>query len=231
MLTRNTLVGAAMLVLVGAANANFGDEDFLIDQQPRSPTVTNSFFGPGTVRDLLCDNPAAPRCVTEIRDGIWTTSVPAATTFVQASVFAYVPPFNQGFDLTQRGLATGLEIRLRSTGQTFFGILFDKYAPTLPSNQAKPSIDFNSQSINTAGVWTVIQVPFSSFLLRDGATSFSDVLASTLGMSMGVLIAGTGNTLQIDYVRSVTAIPEPSSAALILAGLALLGLKISRKVG
>ena len=220
------LILASILLSVGSApaRANFGDEDFTLDQQIRNPLhqVTDTFFGLGTQRDLLCSNPQVTTCGTSISAGSWVTTVPAAATFTQSLINEYVPPFNAGHDLTQNDSVLGLSIRFRSTGQFFIGISFDKYDPTLPSNIAKPSVSYNSAALNSSGQWQTLDIPFSSFVLQDGATRYQDVLSSTLGMFFGATVVGAGRTLEVDYLHSVRPVPEPASAILLLGGLVLI---------
>lgn len=215
-------ITASLALTITSASAEFGSEEFSINQTASTPTVNNSFFGDGTVRDVFCTNPSPPRCATEIKDGSWLTTVAPSSTFVQASFNAYVPPFNKPFDLTQSGHATAFEIRIRSSSQSFFGFLFDKYDRSASAPKITPFVDYNSPSFNTGGVWQIFTIPFSSMALHDGATSFQDVLTSTNGLSFGVLVAGVGKTIEVDYISSVVTVPEPSTLILLSLGMLLL---------
>ena len=212
------------LTCSGALAATFGVEDFLLDQQVRNPRrqTTDTFFGAGTQRDLLCSNPQSTACLTVIQGGVWRTTVRSTETFTQALVNEYVPPFDFGSDLTQGGTVEAFELRLRSTGISYFGLSFDKYDPTIPGNVSKPVASYNSPGINTNGQWQAILLPFSDFDLLSGASNYQEVFGSTLGMFFGVTVAGAGKVLEIDYLRSVRSVPEPAPWAPLALGLSLI---------
>jgi hypothetical protein len=193
-----------VLTCSGALAATFGVEDFLLDQQVRNPRrqTTDTFFGAGTQRDLLCSNPQSTACLTVIQGGVWRTTVRSTETFTQALVNEYVPPFDFGSDLTQGGTVEAFELRLRSTGISYFGLSFDKYDPTIPGNVSKPVASYNSPGINTNGQWQAILLPFSDFDLLSGASNYQEVFSLMLPAGWPPRRSAEGRQCEVDRGRS-----------------------------
>jgi len=189
--------------VTGTSSSFAGVTDVTFDAPFLAPLGTVSTF---TVYNAINGNATYDKGAVYDTSSVNVTAMPFGTTgrfwSVGSSPAAQVGPGTVAFS----GAA--------STGVKYYGFLWGS------------SDTYNDVTFNLSGGGTLVlngsQVPSGTG--NQGMARYVNVFADTTETITGVSFASTGNAFETDnHAYSVTAVPEPESYAMMLAGLGLMG--------